>query len=80
MPKTIQIRDVDDDVYDELARRAAAEGFSVPEFLRREAERLVARPSLREWAEETATFRTDLPPGAVQRALEEVRGPWPGDE
>ncbi|MGL4745503.1 MAG: FitA-like ribbon-helix-helix domain-containing protein, partial [Dermatophilaceae bacterium] len=40
MPKTIQIRDIDDDVYDALARRAAELGLSVPELLRKEAERL----------------------------------------
>lgn len=37
MPKTIQIRDIDDDVYAELARRAAEAGTSVPELLRKEA-------------------------------------------
>lgn len=48
MAKTIQIRDLDDDVYAELARRAAAAGITVPELLRREADRLVSRPSLAE--------------------------------
>jgi hypothetical protein len=43
MSKTIQIRDVDDDVYRALARRAAEEGISVSELLRREARKLVER-------------------------------------
>ena len=49
MPKTIQIRDVDDDVYEALARRAAEAGLSAPEYLRKEAERLAARPTVAEW-------------------------------
>jgi len=37
VPKTVQIRDLDDDVYAGLARRAAEAGVSVPELLRVEA-------------------------------------------
>ena len=40
MPKTVQIRDIDDDVYAGLVRRAGEEGITVPELLRREAARL----------------------------------------
>ena len=46
MPKTIQIRDVDDAVYAGLAKRAAEAGLTVPELLRREAARIVSRPTL----------------------------------
>ncbi len=42
MPKTVQIRDLDDEVYAALARHAAEARVSVPELLRREAERLAA--------------------------------------
>lgn len=42
MPKTVQIRDIDDEVYAALVRRAADEGITVPELLRREAVRLAA--------------------------------------
>jgi antitoxin FitA len=77
MPKTIQIRDIDDDVYDALARRAAEVGLSVPEYLRKETERLAARPSVEEWLE-----RTRRRPGVRSRrdtleALDELRGAWP---
>lgn len=48
MPKTVQIRDLDDEVYAGLARRAAEARLSVPELLRREATRLAARPTLAE--------------------------------
>ena len=40
MSKTVQIRDIDDEVYLALTRRAAEIGMSVPEMLRREAVRL----------------------------------------
>ena len=40
MPKTVHIRDIDDEVYAALQRHAAAAGMSVPELLRREAKRL----------------------------------------
>ena len=46
MPKTVKIRDLDDEVYAGLARRAAEERITVPELLRREAARLASRPSM----------------------------------
>jgi antitoxin FitA len=42
MPKTIQIRDIEDEVYAALVRRAGEEGITVPELLRPEAARLAA--------------------------------------
>lgn len=78
MPRTIQIRDVDDEVYAGLARRAAEDGVSVPELLRSEATRLATRPSMKAWLESTrrgpkSTTRTS----EVIAALDEMRGPWP---
>ena len=78
MPKTIQLRDLDDDVYEALRRRAAHAGVTVPELLRREATRLAARPTVEEWL-----ARTDRRPSGIDRsevlaALDEVRGEWPG--
>jgi len=46
MSVQITIRDVPDEVRDELAARAAAQGRSMQEFLRAELERLAARPSM----------------------------------
>jgi hypothetical protein len=77
VPRTIQIRDLDDDVYDALARRAAEVGLSVPELLRRESERLAARPSVEEWLDRTRR-RGDLRTRRdTLEALDELRGPWP---
>lgn len=77
MPKTVQIRDIDDDVYAALARRAAEAGVSVPELLRREAERLAARPSVTEWLERTRRRPSPVTSAEVIEALDELRGEWP---
>jgi len=77
MPKTVQIRDLDDDVYLALAKRAAESGISVPELLRREAERLAARPSLEAWLDRTRRRSSPVDRDQVLEALDEMRGPWP---
>jgi hypothetical protein len=77
MPKTIQIRDIDDDVYAALVRRAAEAGITVPELLRREATRLAARPTMKEWLERTRQRYSDITPDEIVEALDEIRGPWP---
>jgi plasmid stability protein len=77
MPKTIQIRDIDDDVYSALRLRAAEADITVPELLRREATRLAARPSMKEWLERTRRRSSDITPEEIVEALDEIRGPWP---
>jgi plasmid stability protein len=79
VPKTIQIRDLDDDVYAALRRRAAEAGLTVPDLLRREAARLAARPTVEEWLARTRRRPTDITTAEVIEALDEVRGPWPDD-
>jgi len=61
MPKTVQIRNIDDDVYAKLTRRAGEEGITVPELLRLAATRLAARPLTAD----------------VVAILDEWRGDWP---
>jgi hypothetical protein len=73
MPKTIQIRDVDDEVYAGLRRRAAEAGVTIPELLRAEAKRLAARPSIETWLASTRTRASDVGAGAVVEALDELR-------
>lgn len=77
MPKTVQIRDLDDQVYARLVQRAAETGVSVPELLRAEATRLAARPSVSAWL--SRTHRRTSPLGRVEilAALDEQRGAWP---
>jgi hypothetical protein len=77
VPKTIQIRDVDDDVYAALARRAAEAGITVPDLLRREAARLAARPTVEEWLARTRRRPSGITRVEIAEALDELRGPWP---
>ena len=74
---TVQIRDLDDEVYAALARRAAEEGVSVPELLRQHAARLAARPSISEWLERTRRRSSEIGRREVLDSLDELRGPWP---
>jgi antitoxin FitA len=77
MPKTVQIRDIDDEVYAALVRRAAEAGITVPDLLRREARRLAARPTVEEWLARTRRRPSDISRAEVVQALDELRGPWP---
>ncbi len=77
MPKTVQIRGLDDDVYAALSRRAAEAGISVPDLLRREAARLASRPTVEEWLDRTRRRPSNLSRADVIEALDELRGPWP---
>lgn len=77
MPKTVQIRDLDDEVYAGLARRAAEEGITVPELLRREAARVAARPSIAQWLVRTGRRPSAVSTAEVLASLDEWRGEWP---
>jgi antitoxin FitA len=77
VPKTVQIRDLDDEVYARLVRRAAESGVSVPELLRAEAVRLAARPSIEDWLSRTRRRSSPLGRVEVLAALDEQRGAWP---
>lgn len=73
----MQIRDLDDDVYAGLQRRAAEVGVSVPELLRIEATRLATRPSVEAWLNRTRRRSSGSGRAEVLAALDELRGPWP---
>ena len=77
MPKTIQVRDLDDDVYEALRRRASEAGLTVPELLRREATRLAGRPTVGEWLARTRRRPSGIDRADVVAALDELRGEWP---
>ncbi len=78
MPKTVQIRDLDDEVYAGLARRAAEAGVSVPELLRAEAERIASRPSVEAWLARTRRRTSSIDRAEILAGLDEQRGEWPG--
>jgi hypothetical protein len=71
--KTIQIRDLDDEVYAGLRRRAAEEGVSVPELLRAEATRVAARPSIATWLASTRRRSSAVGAKDVLEVLDELR-------
>lgn len=77
MPKTVQIRDIDDEIYAALVRRAAEERITVPELLRREAARLAARPSVAQWLTRTGRRPSEVSTAEVLATLDEWRGEWP---
>ena len=77
MPKTVQIRDIDDAVYAGLSQRAAEAGLTVPDLLRREAARIAARPSVEEWLARTRRRPSGIDRADILAALDESRGPWP---
>lgn len=49
----IQIREVPERVHSTLKVRAASEGMSLSDFIKRELKHTVERPSMREWLERT---------------------------
>ena len=71
MPKMIQIRNVPDAVHSTLKDRAAREGMSLSDFLKRELERAAERPSMREWLERVRQHR---PIPTKKSAAQIIRG------
>jgi len=49
----IQVRDVPEHVHGTLKSRAAREGMSLSDFIKRELERAAERPTLQEWLDRT---------------------------
>lgn len=77
MPRTVEVHDLDDEVYARLAQRAAEAGISVPELLRRHAERLAAHPSIEQWLARIPRRSSEISHEAVLETLDDLRGPWP---
>jgi plasmid stability protein len=53
MSKMIQVRDVPEDVHGTLKSRAAREGISLSDFIKRELKHMAERPTMQEWLERT---------------------------
>jgi antitoxin FitA len=51
MNKHIQIRNIDSELHRKLKMRAAGEGMSMSDYLRLEIEKIVSRPTMKEWLE-----------------------------
>lgn len=67
--KSIQIRDVPDDVHASLRARAASIGLSLSEFMLREAERIAQRPPLADALRQAVDRDWGVPPGQAVAAL-----------
>jgi plasmid stability protein len=73
MSKMVQIRDVPDQVHRTLKARAAREGMSLSDFIKRELEHSVQRPTMREWLDRTAQFKPILTRRTGAELVRELR-------
>jgi len=76
MSKMIQVRDVPEEVHSTLKARAAREGMSLSDFIKRELERTAERPTMREWLERTQRAKpipTKQSAAQVVRQLRDAR-------
>lgn len=76
MSKMIQIRDVPEHVHSALKSRAAREGMSLSDFIKRELERSAERPTMQEWLERTkqvSPIRARKSAAQVIRELRDAR-------
>jgi hypothetical protein len=72
----IQVRNVPDHVHGTLKARAAREGMSLSDFLKRELERTAERPTMQEWLDltrQTKPIRTARSGSQVIRELRDSR-------
>jgi antitoxin FitA len=70
MSKMIQVRDVPDALHRTLKARAAREGMSLSDFIKRELAHVAERPSMREWLEQVARAK---PIGTDRSAVDVIR-------
>ena len=76
MSKTIQVRDVPDRVHRILKARAAREGMSLSDFIKKELAHSAGRPTMREWLERTRQAKpipTKRSAAQVVRALRDAQ-------
>jgi plasmid stability protein len=73
MSKMIQVRDVPDQVHSTLKARAAREGMSLSDFIKRELERTAERPTMREWLELTQRARPIPAKRSAAQIVRELR-------
>ena len=69
----IQIRDVPEQVHATLKARAAREGMSLSDFLKRELEHTVARPSMKEWLERVEQTKPVVAKRSAAQIIRELR-------
>ena len=69
----IQVRDVPDSVHSTLKARAAREGMSLSDFIKRELERVAERPTMQEWLERARAARPIATSRTAAQVIRELR-------
>lgn len=69
----IQVRDVPESVHSTLKSRAAREGMSLSDFIKRELERVAERPTMREWLERTQQAKPTPSRRTAAQVIRELR-------
>ena len=69
----IQVRDVPEQVHSTLKSRAAREGMSLSDFIKRELERAAERPTMREWLERTLQSKPVPAKRSAAQVIRELR-------
>lgn len=73
MSKMIRIRGVPEHVHRTLKSRAAREGMSLSDFIKRELERAAGRPTMQEWLEYTRRAKPIQSGISAARLIRELR-------
>jgi hypothetical protein len=73
MSKMIQVRDVPEQIHGTLKARAAQEGMSLSDYIKRELEHLAERPTMREWLELTQRAKPIQAKGSAAQIVRELR-------
>ena len=73
MSKMIQIRDVPEQVHRILKARAAREGMSLSDFIKKELESSAERPTMREWLESTRQAKPIPTKRSAAQIIRELR-------
>ncbi len=73
MSKMIQIRDVPDEIHSTLKARAAREGMSLSDFIKKELERSAERPTMREWLDRTRRAKPIIGKRSATEIIREMR-------
>lgn len=69
----IQVRDVPENVHRILKSRAAREGMSLSDFLKRELARVAERPTIQEWLDSTRQVKPVRGQRSASQVIRELR-------
>ncbi len=73
MSKMIQVRNVPEQLHSTLKARAAREGMSLSDFIKRELERTAERPTMQEWLERTRRAKPIPTKRSAAQIIRELR-------